>query len=298
MKRMRSQARVDVIQARNAPVAVIFRRGPSKRVLLIKWDIQNDTFEYGQWLSGRIYERRCDLSPEGDLLLYFAANYREPYYSWTGVSCPPYLTALALWPKGDCYGGGGLFSSRRVIELNHQECEMALEKDFAVPRLLTVRQFGDHPGWGEDEPVWSKRLMRDGWTLVSHPTGTKNDFGAKVGWEFSPPIVWRKPNPVWPKLYSLEMSIVGLHEQNGSWYMTEHSVISEQGKVERIGRSDWADWSHTGDLLFSMNGCLYRLPHRSGVLGPLEEAVEVADFTKLQFEPCRAPQKALRWPSM
>jgi hypothetical protein len=46
-------------------------------VLLIRWHLDDDTFDFGQWLKGRVYERRCDLSREGDLLLYFAANYRE-----------------------------------------------------------------------------------------------------------------------------------------------------------------------------------------------------------------------------
>jgi hypothetical protein len=65
---VRSATRAYVILARKAQVGVIFRRGPSKQVLLIKWDLERDTFAFGQWLRGRIYERRCDLSPQGDLL--------------------------------------------------------------------------------------------------------------------------------------------------------------------------------------------------------------------------------------
>src|SRR5262249_25498999 len=53
-------------------------------------------------VQGRIYERRCDLTPAGDRLVYFAASFRQPLHSWTAISRPPYLTALALWPKGDC----------------------------------------------------------------------------------------------------------------------------------------------------------------------------------------------------
>lgn len=117
MAKLESSTRLYVILAREAQYGVIFRRGPSKRVLLIGWNTAGDTFERGQWFKGRIYERRCDLSPEGDLLLYFAANYRKPYFSWTAISRPPFLTALALWPKGDCWGGGGHFSSRKQIAL-------------------------------------------------------------------------------------------------------------------------------------------------------------------------------------
>ena len=37
-----------IILARNGRDAVIFRRGPSKQVLLIKWDRRSDHFEIGQ----------------------------------------------------------------------------------------------------------------------------------------------------------------------------------------------------------------------------------------------------------
>src|SRR5690349_10747108 len=93
------QARLFAILARESPTAVVFRRGPSRQVLLIKWNTADDTFEYGQWFKGRIYERRCDLSPDGELLLYFAADFRRPLYSWSAISRSPYLKALALWPK-------------------------------------------------------------------------------------------------------------------------------------------------------------------------------------------------------
>jgi hypothetical protein len=80
--RVKQSARIFVILARQAPTGVVFRRGPSKSVLLITWNTDHDIFEEGQWLKGRIYERRCDLSPEGDMLIYFAANWKQPHFSW------------------------------------------------------------------------------------------------------------------------------------------------------------------------------------------------------------------------
>jgi hypothetical protein len=65
-------ARIFVLFARKSPTAVIFRRGPSKWVQLVKWNTKTDVFEPGQWFHGRIYERRSDLSPNGSLLVYFA----------------------------------------------------------------------------------------------------------------------------------------------------------------------------------------------------------------------------------
>jgi hypothetical protein len=57
--------RLFVISARRAPVAAVLRRGPSKWVQLNVWDTSTDSIEHGQWFHGRIYERRCDLSPDG-----------------------------------------------------------------------------------------------------------------------------------------------------------------------------------------------------------------------------------------
>ena len=71
-------ARLHVILARNAAKAVIFRRGPSQQVCTIGWVLEKDTFTMGQWLKGRIYEYRSDLSPDGEFMVYFATDFRRP----------------------------------------------------------------------------------------------------------------------------------------------------------------------------------------------------------------------------
>lgn len=110
--------------AREAPVGVIIRRGPSKWFHIVKWDTSTDTFEEGAWLHGRIYEDRCDVSFDGRLFVYLAAQHkqsqREAGYGgiWTAVSRPPWLTALALWPsENGTWGGGGKFLERKQLVL-------------------------------------------------------------------------------------------------------------------------------------------------------------------------------------
>jgi hypothetical protein len=90
---------------------VIIRLDPSNSVCTLLWDRRNDTFKLAQWLRGRIYERRCDLSPDGKHFIYFAmiGKWVEPMKgSWTAIYRAPYLNAPALWPWGDCWNGGGL----------------------------------------------------------------------------------------------------------------------------------------------------------------------------------------------
>jgi hypothetical protein len=72
----RFPARLHAVLAAEAPTAVVFRRGPSKQVCTLLWDRQMNTFTLGQWLKGRIYERRADLSPNGKYLIYKSLRLR------------------------------------------------------------------------------------------------------------------------------------------------------------------------------------------------------------------------------
>jgi len=61
-------ARIHILLARDSPSAVVIRRGPSKSVCTMLWNRRTDKFTLVQWMRGRVYERRADLSPDG---LYF-----------------------------------------------------------------------------------------------------------------------------------------------------------------------------------------------------------------------------------
>ena len=116
-----SRGRLFVLMARERPRALILRRGPTGWYHLVLWDTREDTFAHGAWFKGRIYEERCDLSPEGDMFLYFAlkgSTWGTSYKgTWTAISRPPWLHALMLWPQGDTWGGGGRFLGPRKVGL-------------------------------------------------------------------------------------------------------------------------------------------------------------------------------------
>lgn len=272
------------LMAREVPRAVIFRRGPTRHVLLLSWNLETDEIVPGQWFKGRIYERRCDLSPDGELLIYFAAKYKAPLFSWSAISKPPYFTALALWPKGDGWGGGGLFETRRRVALNHRPPEMALADGFRLPKSLTVHPLGQHSGWGEDDPIWSMRLEREGWVQTSAGKPVKIDPTANVWVQFEPPNTWEKRHP--SGAHTLQMNISGIKERNGRWYRTEYRV----GGAHFI--ADWADWSPKGELLFARDFSLYRLPDP---LAPLGEAREIINLANATFAERPAPPEAQRW---
>jgi hypothetical protein len=110
-----------VLLAKQAHVGVILRRGPTEWWRITLWDTKRDRFEGGQWFHGRIYPERCDVSPDGKLFIYFAGKFNQRSAdngygdTWTAVSRPPYLTALALWPIGGTWGGHGVFVDDRTV---------------------------------------------------------------------------------------------------------------------------------------------------------------------------------------
>lgn len=289
--------RLYAILAREAPLAVVFRRGPTRQVLLSLWRTDTDQFFEGQWLKARIYERRCDLSPSGKRLIYFAANYKAPYFSWTAISKPPFLTALALWPKGDAWGGGGLFAKEKAILLNHRETEMNLADGFRLPKFVQVEPFGTRPGWGEDSPIADDRLIRDGWRLVQPGKSIEHKMSAPVWIELEPPQVWAKANPKKILDYELHELTRGVRERDGPWYVIEHLLVRKSLKKKlSLGRTDWADWCHSGDLLFAREGKIFRLGFdKSGEILSLESAKLLIDLNDRKFEARESPDEAKGW---
>lgn len=271
-------------------MAVVLRRGPSKSVALISWDTDRDEFRLGQWLKGRIYEHRCDLSPSGQKLIYFVGSYRNEMRAWTAVSRPPFLAALLLWPKGDAWGGGGLFADERTILLNHQSNRRKLAEGFHVPPTIKVAPFADHAGRGEDDPVWSTRLERDGWQLRRRGKVREGKGDSRIWIEYVEKEIRAKTCGTW----TLEMQIAGIRESDGPWYLIEYRVVDRHGSVILdLGRIDWADWSRKGDLLFARDGCLFRasMHRQSGPAAPKK----LIDLSGLKFEPLISPPEAKNW---
>ncbi len=288
---MSDVARVYVLLARRRRVGVVLRRGPSRYVEMLRWDLASDRVEAGQWIRARVYERRCDLTPNGDHLVYFAATNRGPLGSWTAVSRPPYFTALALFPNAmGCWGGGGLFADRNTLLLNHWPANREAKEGMKLPSHVRLEGLGVHAGRGEDDPIWTTRLIRDGWRVVQHGETRWVGFGRESHFVCDPPRVYAKACPRHPAL-DLVMTIRGLGETNGPWYMTAHHVVTSSGVVE-LGDSDWADWDENGDLLLAKDGALHRLVRRDGWLA---EPALVADLRDHTFRSVIAPAHARRW---
>ncbi|MEO8607011.1 MAG: hypothetical protein ABI690_03980 [Chloroflexota bacterium] len=295
-------ARLFVLLARTAPVGVILRRGPSKWVQLMKWHTDSDTFEPGQWFKGRLYETRCDLSPDGKLFLYFVLKgghgRSNPSYtdSWTAISKPPYFTALALWPIGSTYGGGGRFKDNKSVWLSISPGSKA------------------HP----DHPPAGIRVLQDAFDRGDGASGLSHSQYNRVGWiqtqagqnilkqkfnatffedakslrqerwlsKFQPPYTWQKQ----VGFYTLTMQRLGY--RMGQGFVEIYTLTDNKAHREfQLDAAQWADFDQQRRLVLAKAGKLFSAAVIDGEL-PL---TELADFNANQPEAIESPAWAKRW---
>jgi hypothetical protein len=271
----RFSARIHPLLARDARLGVVIRRGPSKQVCTVMWDRRTDEFRVGQWLKGRIYERRSDLSPDGKYVIYFAINGRwesESKGSWTAISRAPYLKALAMFPKGDCWNGGGLFTGKTSYWLN-QGCGDAVLRDTREVRRDVKFQPSGYYG-GECLSVYYPRLLRDGWKLSSPVDVTK--------WRELD--IFEKPLEQGWTLLKVAHAEVG-HPPGKGCYWDEHELVHDSG--ERVPCPDW-EWAEVDDkrLVWAKDGKLFAGKIRKK--GIVNEA-QLFDFNEMTFERIEAP---------
>jgi len=268
--------RLHVLLARDASAAVVIRRGPSRHTAVIGWDRKTDKFKVGQWLYGRIYERRCDLSPDGEHLIYFAMNGRwesSVKGSWTAISKAPYLRAVSLFAKGDCWHGGGLFQTSTKYWLNDgYGHEFQLEDR----HLRRVVEYPWHEKYGgECLGVYYIRLQRDGWELKC---SSLDEEGFQVT------IFEKHVKEHWilrKRAHAGQSRIAG----RGVYFDTHELVNSRTEEV--IPKIDW-EWAELDGkrLTWAANGCLYA--GRLNVKGMYSEEL-LHDFSPMQFERLEAP---------
>jgi hypothetical protein len=257
---------------------------------MLRWNTRTDAFDAGQWFHGKIYERRCDLSPDGALFIYFASKFngrtirdREYTYAWTAISKPPYFTALALWPKGDCWHGGGLFEGPKRVWLNHRP-SVASPHPRHRPRGLRV--IPNPEACGEDDPVWSRRMSRDGWTKISEGSYRYT----RHGWRTEQAEEWDRPNSCRTVVLRRRLDAICFRRLGGP-YVESFRLVLSGGETVPIQEATWADWDQQGRLVFARDGKLW-----SGSLeGEYLKEQELADFNSNVPQPCETPEDAKRW---
>ncbi len=268
--------RLHVLLARETPVGLVIRCGPSRQVCTMLWDRQADTFTLGQWFNGRIYERRCDLSPDGTHFIYFAmdGNWQGlSKGSWSAISQAPYLKALDFYPKGDCWNGGGLFLDNGRYWLNGHGDDRQARSESGLFRDDSDRPTGGRGG--ECLSVYYPRLLRDGWRHAEHLSAGITDQCD----------IFEKPLGNGWLLRKYAHTQVGGPPGKGC-YWDEHELVHTQADICLTQPDwEWADLDGTR-LVWATAGRLW-----TGVLNDsgLVEPRQLFDFTPMNFERRRAP---------
>ncbi len=274
--------RVFVYLASAAPIGVILRRGPTDWARLSLWDTNADRFEHGQWIKGRVFERRSDLSADGSLFAAFVrqSGGREPpgADTWIAVSRPPFFSALAVWFVGGTYHTGAFFPDRTSLWLGFQS-ETGPDRG-SVPSWLKVAPpreipyIDRTPEW-TDRTVHFNRLLRDGWELLERDAYR---------------TLWRRRHGVRPLVLHMMHTFEDFRLEGGP-YVVEYTVWDEAACREYVvGRASWADWDQRGRLIVARDGQLlnWHLERR--------EFEVLADFNGQAPDPQPAPDEARAWP--
>lgn len=234
-------ARIEILYARESNIAVIFRRGPTQWLQVLKWNTETDEIISGQWFKGRIYPKKSDLSPCGNYMIYFAAKFQQEQkkYAWTAISKPPFLTAIALWKKQNTFDGGGLFESSHSIYLNHKKENAIPEKDSNIKNLHITLNETQEPQIYDMESV---KMKRDGWRWSKEKRSNTNEADIQIS-----------------KTVDENTAIIHAGNKLKNHLYQWHCYIKHKDKLFRFDEYANIDTNQNQRILLSKDGCIYAI---------------------------------------
>jgi hypothetical protein len=273
--------RIYAMVANRAPVAVVFWHGAGGWWHLGRWDLTSGDYEPGAWFRGRLYPRRCDLSPDGQLLYLFATKALKPDFlrgsgfgAYHAVSRVPWLFALAAWYEGSTWTRGFHFmegpEASRPWDIGEAEEGDAgpLRARYGLAVTPVVQYAAERRrGWIEHEQcpprvdAWDEQ--RSAVLSKASPAGGCRLVMADRGLDLrAPGIEGRRP------VYAIEAG-------GRRWSL----------------EAAWADWDHQGRLLVATPDARLQLRNPEAPEGVLREH----DLSSLRPDPQPAPGWARRW---
>ncbi|CAN5484124.1 hypothetical protein BH09SUM1_BH09SUM1_23180 [soil metagenome] len=250
MTKRASSITIYVLAASNSPLAVVIRRGPSKRWHFLLWDRDTGMVTPGSWFQGMVYTHRCDISPRGEWMLLLAYQGANKPCAWTALCKPPSVRALQFWPQESVQTGGGFFDGRLpVLWLNYVEGAVEPEN-----RGKTPYEFG-YLDNAEQAPYCSieEKLARDGWKRHALPVDPAPDKC----------VTWVKKSP--RKDCELIMRFDGTSEQ----LLSDPTLFDSprlnyslrcnlKGPVVEtpLRDAEWVTFNTRGELCLVHSGCL------------------------------------------
>lgn len=271
-----------VLFAAEARKAVILRRGPREHYHLIAWDLATDEFQHGQWLRGVV--RLFDLSPDGERLIYWAAQYHRPR---TRPSAASYYE-----PAPDSVRNRGRRRTPRYVR----------EQASPAPPRLVVDSFSTWTALSKP-PYFTALAV---WPSMGTWTGGGyfDRDGAIHLAELELEPIASAGTPDIP-IYAAESSLMragGLSAKRSARFGsveddTYQSDVALELYMAGANRIHWVDLRPQTGITFANDGRVYR-SHAGSIAAPatvVAEARLIADFTGLTFEKIPPPPSALQW---
>lgn len=269
--------RIHVLPAERSPVAVVMRRGPSRWWHVLRWTLAPPGVEPGAWFHGRLYPRRCALSPGGDLLGYFAlGGGPPPWDAYLAVSKVPWLSALAAWHVGNTWYWGCEFLPDGRFAPGDDPPGPPTSGSYPAglappspPRTIA------HPDRWRGRDV--QQELRRGWL---------EDTAARQG------LVLRRPQPG-----SAEVRLVLIHSghdfaEPGVEGAEIGYALDRGGEATPLPEIAWADWDGNGRLLVATRSGELRIAELTGAG---LETTWAFDLSTARPDPTPAPQWAASW---
>lgn len=297
------RTRIDVLFARDAPKAVILRRGPKRHFHLIAWDLKTDTLTHGQWMKATGL-RLCDLSPDGSKLIYWASQYH--------TSAPRHVHAARQYQSMTGDAGGP----------DYEPLLTALPRSRAHKRRKQPRYMRQGPGARRGRVILRARRNEGVWTAIS----TLPFFSALAIWpcfghwtgggvflddtrivlrELADGLVPQANVPI-PQRFKV-LSLTSVEQMGRTLQMSAYDPALQPDRqqkdladhLRRAGaqRVEWVSPHGDGSLLFACDGRIYRLKEwkTSDTEDLLSQATLIADLRPLTFRMMPPPQSAMRW---
>ena len=268
--------RIYCILATEAPIVAVFRRGPTNWSHVGRWDLAGLQYTPGAWLSGRIFPRRCDLSPDGRFLSYFA---HKPSATWelgeayVAVSKLPWLTALHAFATCGTWTRGYFFTK----DASAQACEVPdLPISYKLQSIPAVQFATERRGGWEEAPDCPPRDPGDAWDQYRNVRMQKRQPGGHR-------ILRVESTGHAGGEFGMEQAVDGLRVRYS---------LEADGQLTLLDDLQWADWDRDGRLLVATRtGKLQVRPHGSEP----GQIVFEEDVTLLDPKPVPAPEWAHHW---
>jgi hypothetical protein len=259
--------RIYGIPALDAPVVAVVRRGPSSWAGIGRWDLAAMTYEQGAWLRGTLYPQRCDLSPDGRWLCYFALKSSARWElgpTYVAISQLPQLEALAAWGTAGTWTRGAHFSADPA------------EWNVSPPEHGTVDFLRGRIGLALTAPASYAVERRRGW----HEAEGTALRDAADPWEVRRAATLRMAKER-PGALGVRLEVTGAYAafRSGADSEAVGYVVVEGGVAVELRDAQWADWSPDGRLLVATRAGELQVREESDWSAP---GVVVADLAKLR----------------